>query len=487
MTTLAVLPLDDRPVTYDLPARIGAMGGARVLLPPRASLGNLVRTGDRAALGAWLREVAPEADAVIVALDTLAYGGLIPSRRSPDALADLLEATLPLRTLKAERPDLPLYGFSVTMRLSDSNVNEEEKPYWDRYGKLIFRWSFHQHRFKAQNDPQDQAIARAARAAIPDEILADYLATRERNFSFNQTMVKWAGAGFFDALLLTQDDTASFGLNVEEQQHLQQMVNTTLIQDRVLIYPGADEVASVLVARALNRLAGRTPQLAVSWHPLDGKRVQAMYEDRPLWQTLRGQIRAAGAKEVGDPAAAELEIVVNTPATGQGDLALGLNLEAPDTPVRNLEPVLMALSEAEKRPLAFADVAYANGADPRLWSELVSRLDPWQWRAFAAWNTAGNTFGTVVAMACASLLPTADEAARQRLITERIADDWLYQSVIRKDLQAAQREGAAPPALAETLDTALAAAWQAQFAHRPTRFATGLPWQRPFEARTDVT
>ncbi|MEB3221064.1 MAG: DUF4127 family protein [Candidatus Sericytochromatia bacterium] len=484
MPVLAVLPLDDRPVTYDLPARVGAIARAEVSLPPRELLGNLTRPADREALGRWLLEVGPEVDALVVALDTLAYGGLIPSRRSPDELATIVEALSPLRQLKEAHPRLPLHAFSVTMRLSDSDVNEEEKAYWDRHGKAIYRWSFHQHRFKAHNDPQDQAIAREARATIPDDVLEDYLATRERNFSLNQTMVKWAGAGFFDTLLLTQDDTSSFGLNVEEQQHLLQMVNTTLIQDRVLIYPGADEVAAVLVARALNRLAGRTPAFAVSWHPLDGKRIQAMYEDRPLWQTLRGQIRAAGGKEVGDPAAADLEIVVNAPASGQGDLALGLHLEAPDTPSRNLEPVIMALEEAPRRPVAFADVAYANGADPRLWPLLVGRVDPWALRAFAGWNTAGNTFGTVVAAASAGLLPGADEAARAPFITERVADDWLYQGVLRAELRASQAAGASLPALEAELGKGLAAAWAARFPARPTGFDTGLPWQRLFEART---
>jgi hypothetical protein len=484
MRSLAVLPLDDRPCTYDIPARVGAIAGARVLLPPRELLGNLTQQADRQALGAWLLDVAPRVDAVVVALDTLAYGGLIPSRRSTDGFSELVQCLQPILQLKQAHPHLPIHAFSVTMRLSDSDVNEEEKSYWDRYGKMIYRYSFYQHRHKTTADEADRAIAAEARRQIPDAILDDYLQTRERNFSLNQTMVKWAGSGLFTSLMLTQDDTSSFGFNVEEQQQLQQMVTTTRLEDRVFIYPGADEVAAVLVARAINHLNQRTPTIAVSWHPLDGKRIQAMYEDRPLWQTLRGQIRAAGCKEIGDEAAADALIVVNTPASAQGDLALRLNLDAPDTPLRNFEPLLLTLEMAlgAGKMVGLADVAYANGADPRLMPELVQRVDIWRLKAFAAWNTAGNTFGTLVAALSCATHSQAQDDANTTLLAERLAEDWLYQSVLRPELQALSKQGRGIGELADTLQAALAAEWATHFGDRPFHFSTHFPWQRLFEA-----
>jgi hypothetical protein len=498
MPRIAVLPLDDRPVTYDFPRSIGALAGVEVLVPPRDLLGNLTRVADREALGAWLEAVGPTVDAVVVALDTLGYGGLIPSRRSPEDVSAVMGFLRPLVRLKEANPALPVFGFNVTMRLSNSNVNEEEKPYWDQYGELIYRWSFHQHRFKAEAAEADRVIAAEAKRQIPPAILEDYLGTRERNHAVNQTMIKWAAGDFFTALLLTQDDTSPFGLNVQEQQELQLMITTSQIAERVLVYPGADEVASVLVARAVNDLQKRTPTFAVSWHPLDGKRVIAMYEDRPLWQTLRGQIRAVGGKEVSNEQMADVVVVVNTPASAQGDLALRYNLDAPDTPMRNLEPLLLTLeaatTQAAPRPVhAFADVAYANGADPRLMPLLVERLGQHIFGAlegFAAWNTAGNTFGTLVATASAARTPGADREALERFISERLADDWLYQSVIRPELQQRQSQGESLAALKVELDERLQALWQQYFPHHPARFKTYFPWDRLFEAgisRSDIT
>jgi hypothetical protein len=85
MTRIAILPLDDRPVNYDYPRLLAAIAGLQVELPPRAWLGNPWRAAQHEQLIDWLRQTAPTADGLIVAVDTLAYGGLIPSRSNPDS------------------------------------------------------------------------------------------------------------------------------------------------------------------------------------------------------------------------------------------------------------------------------------------------------------------------------------------------------------------------------------------------------------------
>ena len=85
MTTLACLPLDDRPVNYDYPRELAALAGFEIELPPRLWLGNPWRPSHHAELVDWLDKAALHADALLVALDTLGYGGLIP--RAPPTKA----------------------------------------------------------------------------------------------------------------------------------------------------------------------------------------------------------------------------------------------------------------------------------------------------------------------------------------------------------------------------------------------------------------
>ncbi len=483
---LLLIPLDARPCTYRFPIDLAAIAGLPVIAPPVAPptpmLGDLHRPANPDALQAWLQSHAPHASALVVALDTLAYGGLIPSRRDNTPLPQLQERLSILRKLKAQHPGLPLYGFSVTMRLSDSNDATEEKPYWAQFGKLLYRYSFHLDKFEQEHDPQDQAIALEAMAQIPAEILADYRETRQRNFALNRMLIDWTAEGILDLLLLTQDDTSRFGFNVREQRQLLADVQAKHLAERVRIYPGADEVASVLVAHHLNRISGHTPKFHLSTSTPDGAGITAMYEDRPLAATAAGQVEAAGGILVERLEDADIALMLNTPATGQGDLALRIRLELPDTPARDLAPFARALAE-NTRPVALADVAYANGADPALFEHFQ---DYPKLAAFAAWNTAGNTLGTVVAQASAFLAMT-DARAQEQFLLDRMADDLLYQAFLRPELQKELAAGRSIDDLEKEVGPRLEALWRARFPQFPIAGITAsLPWHRLFEADVRV-
>lgn len=91
-------------------------------------------------------------DAFVISLDTIAYGGLIPSRRSTDTFDEILER---LNRLKAILKGKKVFAFSSIMRISNNNINQEEKSYWDKWGKKIFEysWNFHKKALLKQMFP----------------------------------------------------------------------------------------------------------------------------------------------------------------------------------------------------------------------------------------------------------------------------------------------------------------------------------------------
>ena len=78
----------------------------------------------------------------------------IPINASPMNGLDALLATvqmpsgIPVATMAINgAKNAAIYAFSSIMRISNNNCNEEEKSYWDKYGKKLFDYSSFQHNF----------------------------------------------------------------------------------------------------------------------------------------------------------------------------------------------------------------------------------------------------------------------------------------------------------------------------------------------------
>ncbi|WP_408008493.1 DUF4127 family protein [Pseudalkalibacillus sp. A8] len=443
---IALLPVDGRPVTRDLPGQLAAIGGWEVLVPERQELGFLKEPGNLDSLQNWLKETADKVDGIVVSIDMLGYGGLVPSRISEATVEQVRERVQVLKELKEAKPELKIMGFSATMRLSDSYVNEEEKEYWNRYGKEIWQFSYYSHKHSKTKDPNFMKRVEELRLKIPDAILQDYQHTRERNFSINRSLLDDVEGGVFDILVFPQDDTAEYGMNIQEQEWLSEEVSKRRLYERVFIYPGADEVASTLVARMVYELEN---VLKPIYQPFfcgqKGTLSSARYEDRPIYESVKGQVYAFGSFTVETPSEADILLAVNVPGKKQGDLALQMDLAEVDTTDRNLGEWLMKITHylGEGKDVAVADLAYANGSDPALVPRLLDSGIFGNLSGYAGWNTAGNSLGTVIAHSAMvhlhklkGFLLEADFKKRHlELLTHRLLDDYLYQSVVRQTVR----------------------------------------------------
>ncbi|MUK87391.1 DUF4127 family protein [Ornithinibacillus sp. L9] len=439
---LALIPVDARPVTYDLPKDLAKLTGWEVIMPQKEMLGFLKQPADLENLFQWIDEVIPNVEGFVVSIDMLLYGGLVPSRVNTDGEMILKERLEKLVSMKQKYPDKKIMAFSSTMRLSNSYVNQEEKEYWNQYGKEIWKFSYHSHRFEKHGDPADLDIVKAMELEIPTDILEDYIQTRKRNFSINLSMIDQVEKGCLDLLVFPQDDTSEYGLNIQEQENLVEESRRRDLLDSIYIYPGADEVASTLIARMIYLLEEETyPTFYPIYSGLKGSLSMAMYEDRALQESVKGQIFAFGSHTVETPQEADIILGVNVPGKRQGDLALQLYLDGVDTNDRNIGEWTRKLRyyASNGKSIAIADVAYANGADPAMVPMLFQAFQLNEIYGFAAWNTAGNTLGTTVAQAaCVHLaerkgLPIREEKARQFLV--RYLDDYVYQTIVRQQVR----------------------------------------------------
>jgi hypothetical protein len=545
---IVFLPLDDRPVNYDSPRYLARLAGYELLLPERAWLGNPWRAGQPKRLSSWLVQAVANAEALILSVDCLAFGGLIPARTSSLPLERLVKRLSILRRIKKFRPGLSILAFSIIQRISRHDSSQEEKDYWAAYGSRMFRLSYLEHRLAlGEAGAGEPAEAEALRRQIPDEVYDDYRQGRQRNHAINRLMLDWLAEGVFDYLLLPQDDTADYGWNIAEARALQASIREAGLSQQAITYPGADEIGCLLLAAYVCRQAGFRPRVWPRYASEHSPGVITAYEDRPIHELLKAQLAPLGGSLAGSPEEADLLLFLNAPARQQGEglyqwlawqglerLRSQVDPAAQDfldraaadplyqvtrreleSPERSPEEFTRALLEqlSSGRPVALADVLCANGADLILGSLLVQHPEITGLSAFGGWNTAGNALGTVLAQATLHILATRTGSDPQRLRAHleflflRLLDDYYYQARERSLAYLEDLPALGLPLRSERLDDPQQAArLEERVSTRLRRAAAGLealfvrsgrvrrvqvenirlPWQRLFEVGFDV-
>lgn len=466
---MALLPMDDRPVNYNYPTYLARLAGYELHLPPREWLGNPWRDSQHSQLVDWLTKEAESADVLIIALDTLAYGGLIPSRTSREPLDRVIERLSVLKKVKANRPQLPILASSVILRISRANSSEEEKDYWATYGSAMFRLSYLEHKGSlGEASTQEQAERSELSKRIPADVYEDYLAGRQRNHQVNLRMIDWLAEGIFDFLLLPQDDTAEYGWNIAEAHTLQATLRRKNLTDRAITYPGADEIGCLLLASAVCKQAQFKPRVYPRYSSIHSASVITSYEDRPIHELVKAHLTPLGGTVASSPEQADLTLFLNAPAYAQGEASLQwltwkgmdtIRFDLPasllsyledveadptyqitrremETPERSPEELVRALLVGlrSKQPVALADVAFVNGSDLTLGNLLMQYPESARLTAYGGWNTAGNTLGTVLAHAVIRLLAQRNGSDPEKTIAHfeflflRFLDDYFYQA-----------------------------------------------------------
>lgn len=419
MKKIAFLPIDNRPVCYDLAKMIGDISNDfELVLPDKKVLGDLKKSADKNALKNWVANIE-NVDYLILSLDTLTYGGLINSRRCSETFEEI---KIELENLKKilKNKNAKILAFSSIMRISNNNINEEEKEYWNRWGKRIFDWSFNYHKSIATNDSEPLKKQSCICRTIPSEIIEDYKNTRKRNFEINKIYLEWLDDGILNYLVFAKDDCAEFGLNVIEAKEL-----SKLIQEKNLsaqIKTGADEIPLSLLARVFSE--NKNIKIYPKFTQPNFIEKISKYEDISVKNSVISQIELAGAKPVKTEDEADFVLFVNNFKNEQGELVMNI-----------FEENFKNEFTLPDKPFAVADILNANGADNYFVENLLKK-DLSKMIGYAGWNTTGNTLGSLLCMSVTCLTSTnKNETAFKKLLFLRFLDDWAYQANVRAELK----------------------------------------------------
>jgi len=421
---------------------LARLAGYKLQLPPLSLLGQFTTPGQPEPLSEWFLAQGAEAKVVLVSADMLAYGGLIASRTPDVSLSHAQQRLSVLSRFRQQFPSVTVYASNVLMRTSLTASSPENLRYWrqlHRYSELLGRRerTAQQEREQLERD-------------LPPALLQAYHTARARNHAVNRQMVEYVAAGVVDYLILTQEDAAEFGPHREEQMALRALAADLGVSERVSLHPGASEAALTLLARWVNTARQRAPRVAVYYASAGGAERISPFEDRPLRETVEAHVGAIGAEIVPAEGQADFLLLVNTPR-GPGRREVEQDPQSPGAVQvqRFVDTLARALEQGWT--VALADVAFPNGADTLLMELLTQRIELPRLTAYAGWDTAGNTLGTVLAQAC--LHDGRQPAAQVEFLFSRFVDDYLYQSLLRPQINAElERQGLSPLNLGEAYE-----------------------------------
>jgi hypothetical protein len=497
---IGLIPLDERPVNTRYPAMLARIAGVDFEQPPQDTLSALRKPAQSDRLTAWLKEQAATLDVLIVSVEMLGFGGLIASRITDESSNQILERLNTLREIKYTYPSLSIYGFDLITRISRDDNSFEEPLYWENYGSRLYRYS---QLLDQQLQGQDVAEEMDnLHAQIPLEHIQDFTSRRLRNHIVNLHTLEMLKDGIFDVLVLSSDDTSEYGLGSREKRWLTEWVNRSLPdRDRLLMYPGADEVGCVLSARALNAGSGLLPRFNIQYAIPGDEEITAPFEDGPVRVTVERQVQAIGGTIVSQMEEADFIVAVNTPSSAKSPYLIPTEEEY-EQRYSSLEPFVKHIQHWTRNgnQVIVTDVAYPNGADPAFVEHLRQHVPLDQLAAYGAWNTAGNTIGVALAQGLVTSMAENEEQKRAatHFLIHRFVEDWGYQYSVRSQLHEWLIDHYGVPEIStENIDAArtfIEKELQSQFQELPAfadkwRIVSGsirLPWHRTFEVDFDL-
>ncbi|WP_427113427.1 DUF4127 family protein [Megasphaera sueciensis] len=491
--TILYVPQDNRPVDLAYTVSTAQDAGYTIITPPQKYLSGSNFKGSPEQLLQWVDAHAGEADAMVLSVDSLVYGGLVDSRKHNMDMATLVRRINEIEKIKNNHSHIPIYAFSTVMRSPWAGGQGVEPDYYLTYGNDIYELSALQSKMDEEGlNPQERTDWFNIVQRVPMEYLQDWYNRRRKNMMVNHILIQCAKKGIFTYFCLGHDDNSTHTQSALEAKYLE--TESKGVSNNVYgSFPGADQLGLLLITRASNDFNNYHPKITVIYPLGGGARTVPSYDGQEIGKTIKAHIEAVGGV-ITDKERPDLLLAVNTPLTTQ--TSESANFE--NFPIM-LDSTKVFLGQIEKAiqagiPVSIVDMAFSNGSDNTLVYGLYMDKIMYSLAAYNGWNTASNSVGYGVSQGILSKYMTAD--AHQRMLTTQYLDNWAYQANVRDYITRMQEKikKNEEPQYFSTINAELQSRTKEQLQRYakdylgvdPRTIQVTLPWNRLFEVYVDV-
>ena len=430
MKKIVYLPLDERPCNLAYVREVARDNKAlRVVTPELDEMGNKKTPAKYEKIKTFLERECADADYLVIAIDTLLYGGIIPSRLHHIDREELLNRLRLLKEIKAENKGLYICAFSLVMRCPCYSDSSEEPDYYAACGREIFLFGQNEHKHKLDLITSEEYENTRESLGACEEFIEDYTARRTKNLDCLTEVIRMMG-DVIDDFTILQDDSNEYGFTTMDRERVLAVAKELGV--KVDIYPGADEGGLVMLSRIATYIEKRSPRICPVFPRKGAADVVPIYEDREIRKTLSAQIRSAGAVECDSEDDADIILFCNLNDERTYDVYLNYSKQKDESyHAQFAERIKEALDMG--KGAAVADIAYCNAGDLSFVIELDKKIDLLDLWGYAGWNTASNTLGTVICQAVMRYL-YGDTETHRRFTALRVLDDAVYSADVRRKM-----------------------------------------------------
>lgn len=490
---IVMLPLDERPCNFDYPWMMPKTD-CEIILPPIEIMGRKKQAGDVEKIAEWVLASANDADAMIISLDALVYGGILPSRLHHSAKDELICRADIIKRVREINPAVKLYVFGLIMRCPIYSSDDEEPNYYEKFGAEIHLYGKYTHLEKlGKLSEADAADFERVKRIVGKAELEDFLCRRETNLAVLMHSLKYAADGTVDYFIVPQDDAAVYGYTAMDQVIVREYLKANILHKKTAMYPSADDTGMTLLARAATELSGVKPKIYVHYSSSKGGLTIPQVEDRILDETIKYHILSVGGVQVYSLPEADILLAVNVGSamvnSGSPHRVMAYDIE------RNLAELVNYIEYALSmgKLVSVADVAWLNKGDSELCRLMQSENLLLDIHAYAGWNTSSNTIGTALCQVILYMLG-GDKEGNRSFLVHRYYEDIGYMAYARKyvtdnclpgmglDFRHADSEDGRAAEFVKDALCAYMAENYPEVAEAVKEITVRLPWNRMFEA-----
>lgn len=433
MTKIVMIPLDDRPCNYFYP-QILPKADYEIVLPSKEIMCFHKNEANYDKLVSWLLDNIIDANYLVLSMDTLIFGGLVPSRLHHYSLSLLLKRLEVIKKIKEINKDIKIYGFELIMRCPGYSSDAEEPTYYKYVGKEIHRLGelMHLQTLGKCSELENKEID-DLKAFIDKEYIDDYLNRRDINRSVLMKTLELVKDGFFDYFIVPQDDASVYGFTAMDQIKVRSFIKDNSLHLKISMYPAADDVGVSLISRAISDANNYKVKVFVKYSSPKAPFCTPWFEDRMQDETIKYHILSVGGIRVYSLEEADIVLCVNMVSKmlhkEDSEYVTVYDIE------RNLPEFCNYIKYCKQmnKIVSVADTAYCNGSDPEFVRLLAKNRLLLNLDTYAGWNTSSNTTGTTLGASVIYYFGK-DEESKRKFLLYRYLEDYAYMVYVRKDI-----------------------------------------------------